>query len=93
MSDANSNVVMLTLKLYHSRQAGFTDTELDKLGDFFSEVPASAASEAIPSAGTPLIMVCEPVWQLISPAGTIFRVYWGADPEVIDHVAKFSELT
>ena len=24
MSDANSNVVMLTLKLYHSRQAGFT---------------------------------------------------------------------
>ena len=93
MSDANSNVVMLTLKLYHSRQAGFTDTELDKLGDFFSEVPASAASEAIPSAGTPLIMVCEPVWQLISPAGTVFRVYWGADPEVIDPVAKFSELT
>ena len=53
------------------------DTELDKLGDFFSDVPASAASEAIPSAGTPLIMVCEPVWQLISPAGTVTRVYWG----------------
>ena len=30
MSVANSNIVMLTLKLYHSRQAGFTDTELDK---------------------------------------------------------------
>ena len=36
---SNTNVVMLTLKLHHSRQGGFSDEQLDILGSFFQQVP------------------------------------------------------
>ena len=85
---SNTNAVMLTLKLHHSRQDGFSDEQLDKLGSFFEHVPCETGFRVQRIPGSEVIQICEPVWQLIAPNGGIAHMYWHLEvAEMITHVA------
>ena len=89
----NTRVVLLTLKVYHSRQAGFSDDELDKLGAVFDSFPSHTRFWLWDSPLQPATLICEPVWQLLSPSKQVSCMYWDVqDPECIDAVAELSEV-
>ena len=92
VSSNTTQVVMLTLKMYHSRQAGFTDEELDKLGGIFKFIPFEISCYLRSSDFTPLILICEPVWQLLSPATHAIRMPWEMQDECVRYVAELSEI-
>ena len=94
VSSNTTQVVMLTLKLYHSRQAGFTDEELDKLGSIFKFkfIPSEISCYLRSSDFTPLILICEPVWQLLSPAKHVNYMPWEMQDECVRYVAELPEV-
>ena len=66
---------IFTAKVYHNRQAGFSDDQLDKLGDLFGSVPDHFALY-FDEHMQPMTFICEPAWQLISPSGHASCVSW-----------------
>ena len=90
MSSQTTQVVMLTLKVYHSRQDGFSDFELDQLGRLFRALPDEISCYLAEADFEPLTLVCEPVWQLVSPAQVTSCMPWIVqDP---DYIAELSEV-
>ena len=88
-----TKVVMFTLQVYHSRQAGFSDAELDKLGAVFHTFPADASLWLLETPLEPATLMCEPVWQLLSPSKQASCMYWDTeDTESIFRVAQLSEV-
>lgn len=89
----SANVIMLTLQLFHSRQDGFSDEELDKLGDLFACIPYQVSCWLIDSPFDPITFICEPIWQLMSPDMQVKRMYWDLDDhDTVTAVATLSDL-
>ena len=89
----DTKVVMLTMKVYHSRQAGYSDDELDQLSELLASVPGYLCCWLMDSELDPVTLMCEPVWQLVGPAGSVNLMYWSLeDSEAISHVVELSEL-
>ena len=98
--DANNatRIVLFTLKVYHSRQAGFSDDELDKLGAVFRSFPIHTRlwlweTPLAEGSDETVTLICEPYWQLMSPSKQASCMEWNTqDAESIDHVAELSEI-
>ena len=73
-----AQIVIFTVKVYHNRQAGFSDDQLDKLGDMFGSLPNHVALYFAENIDH-VIFICEPRWQLISPSGHASCVSWHMD--------------
>ena len=91
---SDTKVVMLTLKVYHSRQVGCSDQDLDRLSEMFASVPGDLCCWLMDSELDPVTLMCEPVWQLVGPAGSVSLMYWRLqDSEAIRHVVNLHELS
>ena len=93
-------VLVFTLQVYHSRQAGLSDDEHDKLSAYFQSFPAQICRcfsdqmlHAAADRHAPVKVVCEPVWQLISPSKVASCMYWDTeDPDYVHYVGDVSNL-
>ena len=74
---SDNETFLLTFKLYHSKQAGFSPRELDALGFFFRFVPScfSAWVKANMDAAD-VSIICSPTWQLIAPDNSSLNAFW-----------------
>ena len=86
-SQAANEVFIFTAKVYHNRQAGFSDDQLDKLGDLFGSLPDHLALY-FQKAMEPTTFICEPRWQLISPSGHASCVSWHMDLTECVHIVS-----
>ena len=87
--ELHASAVFMTFKLHHSRQQGFTDSELDRLGTIFADLPW------ILSGRTRMVdirSICEPLWQLVSPHGQAIGMYWQVTrSRDVDYVAELAQ--
>ena len=88
-------VSMLTFQLHHTRQAGFSDEELDGLGFFFRHVPGHGLLADHIRAGQVFeggCIVSTPTWQLVAPDGCSLDLFWLTDINKINLVASAAAL-
>ena len=75
--EESNDTFLLTFKLTHSRQAGFSNAELDALGFFFRHVPATFAQWVkLHGRQKRAYVVCPPNWHLIAPDGSSLKAFW-----------------
>lgn len=68
-----ASTVLLRFKLYHGRQEGLSDDELERLSIVFTSMPASFGNWCHEER---LLSMVEPVWQIVSPAGSTLYAHW-----------------
>ena len=89
MQDETMDVgyAFFTLRLYHSRQAGFSDQELECFSKLFSGLPIEFIRTADEEG---MSAICEPRWRLISPSAQV-SVQWHI---LLEHlqVAELAEV-
>lgn len=90
---AQSGLFFFTLKVYHGRQAGFSDDELAKLGAVFNTLPYHIWSELVKVYAQPPHVMCGPIWQLVSPSGQCSSMGWDMQNSAFIHrVVELPEL-
>ena len=72
----DDDVFLLTLKVYHNMQTGFSDADLDTLGKLFAKVPKEFAYWLDDELQQIHTVLCEPSWKLLDPAGSATHMYW-----------------
>ena len=78
MTGPAAHIIIFTVKVYHNKQAGFSDDQLEKLGDMFGSLPNHLASY-FNEIMEPLTFICEPSWHLIPPSAPAIYVSWRMD--------------
>lgn len=94
-------VIAFTLTVFHSRQGGFSDDELDRLSSAFSSFPELVCCNFVHQMRNggaadhdhPVKLVCEPVWQLLSPTKHASCMHWDTKNTLYVHfVGNVSEV-
>ena len=81
--------VLLRLKLYHGRQDGVSDDELERISMLFARLPWNFNNWCEEQV---LVSVIEPVWQVVSPGGTTVLAHWDARSSACDLVVDLHSL-
>ena len=89
-----SDSVFMSLRLSCRRQAGLSDSELERLEALFSELPECLTDF---TAETPLSSVvscriCEPMWQCSTSPAAVSAMRWVVDRERITFTAEATDL-
>ena len=79
---------LLTLRLHHGQQRGFSDAGLERFSTLFAGLPIQFASTM---DGEGLFSICEPRWCLHSPITYVY-VQWNIADKGFDHVAELADV-